>query len=353
MEDSRGVQVDPVSGSLQCGVCGEASGQSLLIPSSTADTFLHQSFNGRRSLLRHQRRHKPENIRKCQFCGKEFTSDYDLRRHLIVHDDRRPFPCDYSDCLRMYKTLNALYKHKRHDHSELPPSSYQDDGDNGTCCLVVDAVPKPIQPLIAGQDLSSEGAQLSTSSCSSSPSASQKQLPDATFEAPTPCGTSTSCEYVSGVCAVFYSLLDVSIEYPSGSRGVSDLHTSAIRITSKQYPTISTDPLHGQNLAERQASDLQIITVAVALKHQLLSLEGQKREGAKNTIQTSYSRLYSWIIGELVQRSEHASVLHIAVLTHMVFYEVNCGLYESDTRNVLHRACDAILTYVLSTIFPA
>ncbi len=44
-----------------------------------------------------------ENEKACQWCGKEFKTLCDLRRHLVVHTGEKPFHCFYCDSAYSYK----------------------------------------------------------------------------------------------------------------------------------------------------------------------------------------------------------------------------------------------------------
>ncbi|XP_064542019.1 zinc finger protein Xfin isoform X1 [Drosophila montana] len=48
---------------------------------------------------------------QCQACGKKVQSNYNLRRHMMIHTGERPFPCDL--CERRFREFSDLKKHRR------------------------------------------------------------------------------------------------------------------------------------------------------------------------------------------------------------------------------------------------
>ncbi|XP_017049022.1 zinc finger protein Xfin [Drosophila ficusphila] len=51
----------------------------------------------------------------CPDCGKKVQSNYNLRRHMMIHTGERPFPCDL--CERRFREFSDLKKHRRrHSH---------------------------------------------------------------------------------------------------------------------------------------------------------------------------------------------------------------------------------------------
>ncbi|XP_034098850.2 transcription factor E4F1 isoform X2 [Drosophila albomicans] len=51
------------------------------------------------------------NFYQCQACGKKVQSNYNLRRHMMIHTGERPFPCDL--CERRFREFSDLKKHRR------------------------------------------------------------------------------------------------------------------------------------------------------------------------------------------------------------------------------------------------
>ncbi|KPU74475.1 uncharacterized protein Dana_GF24438, isoform B [Drosophila ananassae] len=52
---------------------------------------------------------------ECPACGKKVQSNYNLRRHMMIHTGERPFPCDL--CERRFREFSDLKKHRRrHSH---------------------------------------------------------------------------------------------------------------------------------------------------------------------------------------------------------------------------------------------
>ncbi|KAH8298089.1 hypothetical protein KR018_006530 [Drosophila ironensis] len=65
----------------------------------------------RRPYVNRRGRHMYE----CPACGKKVQSNYNLRRHMMIHTGERPFPCDL--CERRFREFSDLKKHRRrHSH---------------------------------------------------------------------------------------------------------------------------------------------------------------------------------------------------------------------------------------------
>lgn len=82
------------------------------------------AYTHKNNLVKHLRRVHPKQntswiestIRpfRCTICCKGFFSEYDLKRHMMIHFDARPFKCKFCD--RACKWKSNLIKHQRKMH---------------------------------------------------------------------------------------------------------------------------------------------------------------------------------------------------------------------------------------------
>ena len=47
----------------------------------------------------------------CQFCNKSFTTETSLKRHILIHENRKPFSCKV--CEKGFRQKSALMAHER------------------------------------------------------------------------------------------------------------------------------------------------------------------------------------------------------------------------------------------------
>ncbi|XP_017004664.2 zinc finger protein 331 [Drosophila takahashii] len=75
-----------------------------------------KSSNSRRSAKRRPYvNRRGRHLYECPDCGKKVQSNYNLRRHMMIHTGERPFPCDL--CERRFREFSDLKKHRRrHSH---------------------------------------------------------------------------------------------------------------------------------------------------------------------------------------------------------------------------------------------
>ena len=69
--------------------------------------------------IRHIHEQKKERDIKCLDCDKLFYTDENMRRHLKLHSEERPYKCEEKDCDKAFKTPNGLKFHIL-SHNEEP-----------------------------------------------------------------------------------------------------------------------------------------------------------------------------------------------------------------------------------------
>ena len=70
--------------------------------------------------IRHIHEQKKERDIKCLECDKMFYTEENMRRHLKLHSDEKPFKCEEKDCEKAFKTPNGLKFHMLSHTSEKP-----------------------------------------------------------------------------------------------------------------------------------------------------------------------------------------------------------------------------------------
>ncbi|XP_030384526.1 zinc finger protein Xfin [Scaptodrosophila lebanonensis] len=77
-------------------------------PAVTGATMVQST----RSYVKRRGRH----LYECLACGKKVQSNYNLRRHMMIHTGERPFACDL--CERRFREFSDLKKHRRRHANE-------------------------------------------------------------------------------------------------------------------------------------------------------------------------------------------------------------------------------------------
>ena len=63
-----------------------------------------------RAHLQYHRKKEVSNY-LCQFCNKSFTTETSLKRHVLIHENKKPFSC--SVCEKSFRQKSALIAHER------------------------------------------------------------------------------------------------------------------------------------------------------------------------------------------------------------------------------------------------
>lgn len=81
------------------------------------DNVIKRKSSGSRRLVKRRpgANRRGRHMYECPDCGKKVQSNYNLRRHMMIHTGERPFPCDL--CERRFREFSDLKKHRRrHSH---------------------------------------------------------------------------------------------------------------------------------------------------------------------------------------------------------------------------------------------
>ena len=82
----------------------------------------NKKFKNKLYLIKHERRHSPNDSYKCDDCDKKFKIKNSFISHRrYVHSNYRPFVCPRSDCNKRFKTKFGFRYHRSHVHSTDRP----------------------------------------------------------------------------------------------------------------------------------------------------------------------------------------------------------------------------------------
>lgn len=95
-----------------------------------------KSFTKQNFLTRHLRKHSTENCYQCEKCDEKFETSHSLRYHASKHNDYFSHICEY--CGKQFKQKNDLAKHKRSHTGERPyKCDICEKKFSGTVCMIV------------------------------------------------------------------------------------------------------------------------------------------------------------------------------------------------------------------------
>lgn len=78
-----------------------------------------KQYTTRFSLRRHTTTHMVERNFSCNKCSKKFALAQYLKEHSYIHEDRKPFHCDYPGCSISFRQAGKLSLHKKSFQHEI------------------------------------------------------------------------------------------------------------------------------------------------------------------------------------------------------------------------------------------
>jgi Zinc finger, C2H2 type len=70
---------------------------------------------------------KQKKVHKCGICNKVFKGLNDLRKHLRIHSDERPYECPEKGCGKRFRQAGCLKNHKASQHPTTADIRYSCD----------------------------------------------------------------------------------------------------------------------------------------------------------------------------------------------------------------------------------
>ena len=74
------------------------------------------------------KQNKVSSLFRCEYCGKGFTQNHHLKRHLRIHTGMTPFNCRYCD--RPFKYKTSMQRHERTVHKDIHVSVSKNNNNN-------------------------------------------------------------------------------------------------------------------------------------------------------------------------------------------------------------------------------
>lgn len=96
--------------SLKCHVVSHYPDKPKLFSCNQCDYKSNYKANLKKH-IRHIHEQRGERSIKCLECDKMFFTEDNMRRHLKLHSEERPYKCDKADCDKAFKTMNGLKLH--------------------------------------------------------------------------------------------------------------------------------------------------------------------------------------------------------------------------------------------------
>ncbi|KAH3820756.1 uncharacterized protein LOC127880496 [Dreissena polymorpha] len=105
--------------SLKCHVVSHYPDQPKLFSCDQCDYKSNYKANLKKH-IRHIHEQRGERNIKCQECDKMFFTEDNMRRHLKLHSEDRPYKCEHDSCDKSFKTMNGLKLHEISHQTDKP-----------------------------------------------------------------------------------------------------------------------------------------------------------------------------------------------------------------------------------------
>ena len=105
--------------SLKCHVVSHYPDQPKLFSCNQCDYKSNYKANLKKH-IRHIHENRGEKNIKCPECEKMFFTEDNMKRHLKLHSEDRPFKCEFENCDKAFKTANGLKLHKISHKQDRP-----------------------------------------------------------------------------------------------------------------------------------------------------------------------------------------------------------------------------------------
>lgn len=105
--------------SLKCHVVSHYPNKPKLFSCDQCDYKSNYKANLKKH-IRHIHEQRGERNIKCLECEKMFFTEDNMRRHLKLHSEERPYKCDKSDCDKAFKTMTGLKLHVVSHQTDRP-----------------------------------------------------------------------------------------------------------------------------------------------------------------------------------------------------------------------------------------